>query len=60
MLEWLLANCGSILVVIGLIALTVLIILSLRKDKKQGRSSCGSSCAGCPMSGHCHEKNNGQ
>ncbi len=56
MLDWFSVYGGSLLVGTVLIIAVVLIILSLRRDKKRGKSSCGSSCAGCPMSAHCHEK----
>ena len=38
------------------IAVVILIIRVLIKDKKAGRSGCGAGCAGCAMHGSCHSK----
>ena len=60
MLLWLQANLGSIAVIIVLACIVALIIHSMRKDRKQGKCSCGGSCSscggcsGCAMSGKCH------
>ena len=56
MCDWFVLYGGSLLVAMLLSALVILIILSIRRDKKQGKSSCGAACAGCPMSGRCHEQ----
>ena len=40
----------------NLAAVVVLIIVSLVKDKRKGKSSCGCKCAHCPMAGSCHKK----
>ena len=56
MLGWLTANLGTVLITVFLIALAVLIVVKLRKDKKKGVSSCGGNCAHCAMSGACHQK----
>ena len=54
MLQWISENIGTI--VIGLILLVVvgLIVRSLIRQKKQGKSSCGCNCAHCTMHGNCH------
>ncbi len=49
MLLWLGENMGTILVSIILILMVTCIIMTLVKDKKQGRSSCGGNCANCRM-----------
>ena len=41
MLSWIMENIGTILITIVLAVIVVLIIRSLVKDKKQGKSSCG-------------------
>ncbi|MBQ8350183.1 MAG: FeoB-associated Cys-rich membrane protein [Ruminococcus sp.] len=44
--------------IIALIILTVvvaLIIYSLIRDKKQGKSSCSHGCSNCAMYGQCHQ-----
>ena len=54
MLSWLTANIGTVLITLFLIAIVVIIVVKLRKDKKKGVSSCGGNCAHCAMSGSCH------
>ena len=55
MAEWLTANLGTIIISLALLGLVIGIIIRLRKDKKQGKSSCGGSCGHCPMAGTCHK-----
>lgn len=55
MLQAIADNAGTILISLALIALVTGIIIRLRKDKKQGKSSCGGNCGCCPMSGSCHK-----
>lgn len=45
---------GWIFVLIVLIAVVALIIFTLIRDKKAGRSSCGHGCQNCAMHGKCH------
>ena len=52
MLSWLALNWGTIVVCIVLIAVVVLIIRGIRKDKKAGKSLCGGNCKHC--GGACH------
>ena len=52
MLSWIGANIGSILICLVLLAVVALILRSLLRQKKQGKSSCG--CAHCAMQGACH------
>ena len=47
MLLWLGENMGTILVSVILILIVTCIIMTLIKDKKQGRSSCGGNCRMC-------------
>ena len=54
MLHWIGANLGTIIISIGLIGVVVVIIWSLIRQKKQGKSSCGCNCAHCAMHGSCH------
>ena len=55
MFEVLSENAGTIVISAGLIALVALILLRLRRDRKQGKSSCGGNCGCCPMAGTCHK-----
>ena len=54
MLQAIADNAGTILISLALIALVTGIIIRLRRDKKQGKSSCGGNCGHCPMGGQCH------
>ena len=56
MLDTIMENAGTILVSLLLIGLVAGIIVKLRKDKKQGKSSCGGNCGCCPMGGCCHKQ----
>ena len=47
MFSWLAANIGTILVALVVIAVCALIVHSMVRDRKQGRFSCGGSCANC-------------
>lgn len=44
----------TILIIAGLILFFGLLIFSLIRDKKKGKSSCCGGCAGCAMAGKCH------
>lgn len=47
---------GTVIVGIILAAIVICIIMSMIKDKKNGKSiRCGCSCKDC--GGHCHEGN---
>ena len=54
MLQWISENVGTILICMGLIVIVALIVRSLIRQKKQGKSSCGAGCAHCAMHGQCH------
>jgi len=49
-------NLGTIIVGIIVLAIVAAISLKLFKDKKEGKSSCGSSCKCCPNSALCHSQ----
>ncbi|MBQ3791647.1 MAG: FeoB-associated Cys-rich membrane protein [Clostridia bacterium] len=53
---WILENLGTILVSLALACAIALIVWSIVRDKKKGKSSCGCGCASCPMSHQCHQK----
>ena len=56
MIAWLTENIATIIICAVLIAVVSAIIVSMIKNKKKGKSSCGCGCADCPMSGSCHSK----
>ena len=55
MLQWISTNLSTILICIFLLAIVILIIRSLIRQKKQGKSSCGAGGAHCAMHGECHK-----
>mgnify|MGYP000787565978 FL=1 len=56
MLQWFSANAGTLVLCILLLAVVALIVRSLLRQRKQGKSSCGCNCAHCAMHGECHGK----
>ncbi len=50
---WLSANLGNIIISLILILIVTLIIRSMIRDKRLGRSSCGGNCAHCKMCASC-------
>lgn len=54
MLEFLQNNWGSFAVGAVVLAVIVLIVMKLVRDKKAGRYTCGGNCGSCgASSGHC-------
>ena len=56
MLTWLSQNLAATAVSAVLIAIVVLIIVKLVRDRRAGKSSCGCNCSTCAMHGSCHKK----
>ena len=56
MIQAIIDNAGTIIASILLIGLVTRIIIRMRKDRKQGKSSCGCNCGCCPMAGSCHKQ----
>lgn len=52
MLAWLSQYIGTIIIIAVLVLIVALIIRSLVKQKKSGKSTCGGDCSCC--GGHCH------
>ncbi len=46
---------GTYIVAGIILAVVILIIVKLVKDKKQGKTSCGCGCSNCPGSSICHK-----
>lgn len=55
MLLWLSENIGTVLVCAFLAVIVIAIVISMIRQKRNGKSSCSCGCAGCPMSGECHK-----
>lgn len=55
MLQWICENIGTIVVGLVLLAVVILIVRIMMRDKKQGKSSCGGNCASCGGCCACHK-----
>lgn len=58
MFVWLSQYIGTIIICLILITVFGLLIWSMIRDKKKGKSSCGGSCSSCAMGCHCHAAQN--
>jgi len=56
MMNWFMENMGTIIVSMLLIGAVGCIIIRMRKDREQGKCSCGGSCGSCPMGRACHKE----
>ena len=54
MVEFIVSNLSTIVISAVVLLLVVLAIISMAKDKKKGKCSCGNSCSSCAMKGACH------
>lgn len=54
-MTWLVSNLGTIIVVLIVAAVVAAVFLSMIKDKKSGKSSCGCGCENCALHGHCRK-----
>lgn len=54
MLIWIARYLPTVLICAALVAVVGLILFSLIRDKKRGKSTCGCNCAHCAMAGACH------
>lgn len=54
MLDFITNNLGTIIVGIILLAIVILVIKSMKKDKANGKSTCGCGCKGCANAQYCH------
>ena len=59
MIQAILRNAGTIAVSLALLGLVAAILLRLRKDRKQGKSTCGCGCGCCPMASSCRSHGDG-
>lgn len=55
MFTWIAENIVTIAICAVLVAIVAAIIVSLIRDKKKGKSTCGCNCDHCAMHGSCHK-----
>ena len=58
MLTWLSQNIATIIICAVLAIIFGLMLWSLLRDRKKGKSSCCGGCASCALAGQCHPKAN--
>ena len=46
---------STIIIAVILVGICGWIVYGMRKNKKQGKSSCGCGCSNCAMSEICHK-----
>jgi len=54
MFEWLYSNLANILIIGAVLGIVTLVVVSMIRDKRAGKSSCGCGCSHCAMAGKCH------
>ena len=60
MLTWLSANLINIALVLVIVLVVALLLRSMIRDKKAGKSSCGGNCANCGACSGCASCRTGQ
>lgn len=55
-MEILSANIGTVIVLAALLLIVAGVIISMKRDKKAGKSGCGQNCAHCAMHAQCASK----
>ena len=60
MLAWLSANLINIALILVIALVVGLLLRSMIRDKKAGKSSCGGNCADCGACGGCASCKTGQ
>ncbi|MBR2294458.1 MAG: FeoB-associated Cys-rich membrane protein [Clostridiales bacterium] len=56
MKEWITDNIGNIVVIGIVVVIVALALMSIIRDRKSGKNSCGCNCAGCALKDSCHSK----
>ncbi len=59
MLAWLSQNIATIIICAALAVMFGLMLWSLLRNKKKGKSSCCGGCAGCANACYCHPQADG-
>ncbi len=54
MFAWISENIATVGICLVLLLLVAAAVTSMVRARKKGKTSCGGSCACCPMDGACH------
>ncbi len=54
MLDFIVNNISTIIILAVVISVILLAIRQIKKDKKEGKSPCGCKCSGCASASICH------
>ena len=54
MLDFFVNNWGTLLAGVIVLAVVILVIVKLIRDKKNGKKACGCDCGHCAASAGCH------
>ena len=54
MLDFFVNNWGTLLAGVIVLAVVILVIVKLIRDKKKGKKACGCDCGHCAASAGCH------
>ena len=57
MFAWISENIATIIVCAVLIAIVAIIIVSMVKNKREGKASCSCGCSNCSLKDSCHPQN---
>ena len=58
MMIWLQNNLSTLIVGVVLLAIVAFVCLSMVRNKRKGKSSCGCGCKDCALSDKCHGAGN--
>ncbi|MBP5491813.1 MAG: FeoB-associated Cys-rich membrane protein [Clostridiales bacterium] len=55
-MNWILENLGTIVISAVLLLIVALVVFTMIRNKKRGKSTCGCGCANCAAKDMCHKK----
>ena len=56
MLDFFAENYGTIIAALAVAGIVAASVITMIRNKKKGKSSCGCGCEGCAMKSQCHSK----
>ena len=55
MMDFILANSGTIITGLAVALIVIAVIIVMVRNKKKGKTSCGCGCENCPSAAVCHK-----